>query len=190
MLISKVDPGEWLHFIERKDNKGLPLVELKEKYRDEKILFENYITNFEQHKFMIAQQAAGGSEEEKAAQAIIDGYGTKFVIQLNIPSDGFETILALQQDGGDPTTWTINWGDGTTESGTGVPTRTWPVAGIYDVEIESGGFNSYTQDYTGMNNTIRATVVDVLNWGDTKWVTMYQMFGSCVNLIGFSASFQ
>ena len=147
MLVIQDSPGDWLHFIERKDNKGLPLLELKEKYRDEQILFENYVTNLEQHKFMIAQQAAGGSD--KVAQAIIDGYGTKFVIQLNIPSDGFETILGLKQNGGDAT-WTINWGDATIESGTGLPTHTWTTAGVYDVEIESGGFNSFSQIAPGV----------------------------------------
>ena len=187
MLIDYEYPGVWLHFIQRKDNKGLTLVELKEKYRDEKILFENYITNFEQHKFMIAQKAAGGSAEEKARAAVVAGYGNKFVIQLNIPTAGFETIVGIEQDGGDAT-YTINWGDGTTESGTGAPTRTWPAAGIYDVEIESGGFNSFSQAYTGMNNGIRATLVDVLHWGNTQWVSMEWMFSTCVNLSGFTAS--
>ena len=187
MLIAKVDPGDWLHFIERKDNKGLTLVELKEKYRDEKILFENYITNFEQHKLMIAQQAAGGSAEEKARAEVIAGYGNKFVIQLNIPTAGFETIVGIEQDGGDAT-YTINWGDGTIESGTGAPTRTWPAAGIYDVEIESGGFNTFSQAYTGINNGIRATLVDVLHWGNTQWINMDSMFSACVNLTGFTAS--
>ena len=111
---------------------------------------------------------------------------TSFILQLNIPTDGFETILGLQQDGGDAT-WTINWGDGTTESGTGAPTRTWPSAGVYDVEIKSGGFNSYSQDYTGINDSIRATLVDVLNWGNTQWVTMASAFLACDNLTGFSA---
>ena len=187
MLIEYDHPGEWLHFIERKDNKGLPLVELKEKYRDEKILFENYITNFEQHKLMIAQQAAGGSAEEKARAEVIAGYGNKFVIQLNIPTAGFQTIVGIEQDGGDAT-YTINWGDGTTESGTGAPTRTWPAAGIYDVEIESGGFNTFSQAYTGINNGIRATLVDVLHWGNTQWINMDSMFSACVNLTGFTAS--
>ena len=101
MLIDYEYPGVWLHFIQRKDNKGLTLVELKEKYRDEKLLFENYITNFEQHKFMIAQQAAGGSAEEKVRAAVVVGYGNKFVIQLNIPTAGFQTIVGIEQDGGD-----------------------------------------------------------------------------------------
>lgn len=56
MLIAQENPGEWLHFIEREDNEGLTILELKEKYRDEKILFENYITNLDQHKLMIAQK--------------------------------------------------------------------------------------------------------------------------------------
>ena len=65
MLISQTDPGNWLHFIEREDNKGLPILELKEKYRDEQILFENYITNFQQLSKLIVSDNWGGGERKK-----------------------------------------------------------------------------------------------------------------------------
>ncbi len=43
MIKIPTNPGEWLHFVKRNDNIGLSLIEIKEKYRDEKILFESTI---------------------------------------------------------------------------------------------------------------------------------------------------
>ena len=38
MIKIPTNPGDWLHFVKRNDNIGLSLTEMKEKYRDEKIL--------------------------------------------------------------------------------------------------------------------------------------------------------
>lgn len=38
-------PGEWLVFLQRKDIKGLPIMEAKKKYMQEQLLFEDYTNN-------------------------------------------------------------------------------------------------------------------------------------------------
>ena len=188
MLIPKEHPGEWLHFVEREDNEGLTLLELKEKYQKEKILYENYITNFEQHQLMLAQMAAGGSAKVKKAYEQ-NAYGNKFAIRLNIPSDGFTSILGLEQDGvAAAATWTIDWGDGNTESGTGAPSHTWTTAGTYDVLISPGGWNGFNQVDHGTTLEMRNTFVDVLHWGSNQWKSMTRTFNGCVNITTFSAT--
>ena len=38
------DPGPWQWYVKRPDNVGLPLMEVKRKYMQEQLLFENYIS--------------------------------------------------------------------------------------------------------------------------------------------------
>ena len=59
MIFTQQDPGHWLTFSKRADNINLPIQELTRKYNKEKLLFENYITNFQQMELAsLAQQSA------------------------------------------------------------------------------------------------------------------------------------
>jgi len=40
-------PGEWLVFLQRKDIKGLPIMEARKRYMQEQLLFENYYSNLQ-----------------------------------------------------------------------------------------------------------------------------------------------
>ena len=73
MIFTQQDPGHWLTFSKRADNINLPIQELTRKYNKEKLLFENYVTNFQQ-----AQQAL------LAQQAVGVGGGTPFIMDSNI----------------------------------------------------------------------------------------------------------
>lgn len=42
------DPGPWKAFVDRRDNKGLPLMEVRKKYMEEQLLFENYMSHLQQ----------------------------------------------------------------------------------------------------------------------------------------------
>jgi hypothetical protein len=60
MAIFHQPPGDWRIFKKRQDNKNLSINELKRKYNKEKLLFENYVTNFQQiQQSLIAQKAIG-----------------------------------------------------------------------------------------------------------------------------------
>jgi surface protein len=186
MLISHDSPGEWLHFIERKDNKGLPLLELKEKYRDEQILFENYITNVDQHKFMIAQQAAGGSAKGKA-YAAGGGAIDKFGVRISIPTDNFEFKLGITKNGA-LSTFSVDWADGSAiENGSGIPTHTFATAGNYDVEIW-GDWDRLEQGTNGVTALQTQAITFVLDWGGIQWSSMENAFSGCSNLVGFAAA--
>tara|TARA_R110001599_G_scaffold112657_5_gene277522 strand:- start:46 stop:1716 length:1671 start_codon:yes stop_codon:yes gene_type:complete len=60
MAIFHQPPGDWRIFKKRQDNKNLSINELKRKYNNEKLLFENYVTNFQQiQQSLIAPKAIG-----------------------------------------------------------------------------------------------------------------------------------
>ena len=42
------DPGPWKAFLDRKDNIGVPLMEVRKKYMEEQLLFENYMSSLQQ----------------------------------------------------------------------------------------------------------------------------------------------
>jgi hypothetical protein len=54
------DPGPWQYYVNRIDNKGLPLMEVKDKYLREQLLFEQYISFQMQQQMMMQQNASGG----------------------------------------------------------------------------------------------------------------------------------
>ena len=60
MIFSQQDPGHWLTFSKRADNVNLPIQELTRKYNKEKLLFENYVTNFQQMEIALRSQQSLG----------------------------------------------------------------------------------------------------------------------------------
>jgi hypothetical protein len=59
-------PGPWQSFLNRPDNKGLSLMEVKDKYMHEQLLFENYMSFQHQQQLMMAQQSSGGGPSPTA----------------------------------------------------------------------------------------------------------------------------
>ena len=64
-------PGPWQHYINRPDNKGLSIMEIKSKYLKEQLLFEQYANQllYEQYmsfqmqqQLLLSQNASGGGE--------------------------------------------------------------------------------------------------------------------------------
>ena len=177
MLITQIDPGEWLHFIERKENQGLSLIEIKEKYRDEKILFENYITNFQQQNLIISQNSAAGGEKSKSV--IID-YGVEFVTKWVIPNNNFELKIGT---GVGVYLFDIDWGDGTVDENINTtPSHTYVNGGEYIVKI-SGAFPHLKMANAQINSVMRQSLQLVLNWGNEQWADMDGMFEGCSNLL-------
>lgn len=69
------NPGPWQHYVNRPDNKGLPLMEIKNKYMREQLLFEQYISFQMQQQMFLQQQASGGRQKQK----IVDNTINEFV---------------------------------------------------------------------------------------------------------------
>lgn len=75
--------------------------------------------------------------------------------------------------------YTVDWGDGTIESGfTGEAHHSYTVAGEYEVSITGDFPRIYFYNYAGQSSQI----IDVLQWGTNQWQTMNVAFFSLFNL--------
>jgi hypothetical protein len=52
-------PGPWQSYLNRPDNVGKPLMEVKDKYLQEQLLFENYMSFIHQQQMMMANASSG-----------------------------------------------------------------------------------------------------------------------------------
>ncbi|NQZ45034.1 MAG: BspA family leucine-rich repeat surface protein [Flavobacteriaceae bacterium] len=74
--------------------------------------------------------------------------------------------------------YTVNWGDGTIESGfTGDASHTYATPGVYEVSI-MGKFPQILFSEAGDNNKI----IDIVQWGDIVWQSFNSSFAGCQNL--------
>ena len=55
-------PGPWQYYVNRADNKGLSLMEIKNKYMKEQLLFEQHMNFQMQQQMFLHQQSAGGEK--------------------------------------------------------------------------------------------------------------------------------
>lgn len=95
-----------------------------------------------------------------------DNAGTSASDQFNIPTFG----TGYNYD--------VDWGDGTTSSGlTGSTTHTFPSAGNYVVKI-SGDFPRIYFN----NGGDRLKLLEIQNWGNIAWISMYAAFYGCSNM--------
>ncbi len=102
MFFISNDPGPWSSYLSRSDNKNLPLMEVRDKYLREQLLFEQQLSFIQQQQMMMANSSAGGGNLPQSspfvAQYILDNtftVGTGFtssVYTLQLQSD--EKILA------------------------------------------------------------------------------------------------
>ena len=71
------NPGPWQYYINRPDNRGLPLMEIKDKYMREQLLFEQYVS-FQMHQQMLMSQNASGGG--RLSSSIEDNTENEFVV--------------------------------------------------------------------------------------------------------------
>ena len=80
-------PGLWQYYVNRPDNKGLPLMEIKNKYMREQLLFEQYMSFQIQQQMLLSQNASGGgrgraktSEDSTANEYVANDYVENYFI--------------------------------------------------------------------------------------------------------------
>jgi hypothetical protein len=108
---------------------------------------------------------------------------------LEFTTDGAnqQVVIGTQTWGSAPN-YTIDWGDGNSETvtTTAAPTHTYASAGTYDVKI-SGTF--YRFRYSSINNSSqRNRLTDIKQWGNISYTTMEDAFKNCDGLGVISAT--
>ena len=62
-------PGPWQFYVNRPDNKGLPIMEIRDKYLREQLIFEQQLSFLQQQQMLMSNASGGGgvfpSEEEE-----------------------------------------------------------------------------------------------------------------------------
>jgi len=136
------DPGPWQWFVKRRDNVNLPIMEVRRKYMQEQLLFENYLSTLNTVNTVstAAAGAAGGPAPSTGDGG--GGYDIEFKVNTNynisqgyydVPNPttrlnlNFSTTDVEWYLLGNPfvngNVWngdvTIDWGDGTVETKTG-----------------------------------------------------------------------
>ena len=61
-------PGPWQSYLNRPDNVGKSLMEVKDKYLQEQLLFENYMSFMHQQQMMMSQAASGGGPKPTSTE--------------------------------------------------------------------------------------------------------------------------
>jgi len=108
---------------------------------------------------------------------------------LEFTTDGAnqEVVIATQTWGSAPN-YTIDWGDGNSETvtSTAFQTHTYTSAGTYDVKI-SGTF--YRFRYSSLNDVSkRNRLTDIKQWGNISYTTMQDAFKFCDGLTSITAT--
>lgn len=101
-----------------------------------------------------------------------DNLGTSNDVRISIPTHSNETY-----------NYTVNWGDGTTDSGvTGNIQHDYNAVGTYEVSIWGDFPRIYFNDFffTGANDSQK--ILSVEQWGDIEWSNMQRAFQGCKNL--------
>ena len=76
MFISN-DPGPWQYYVNRQDNVGLPIMEVKDKYMREQLLFEQQMNFIYQQQMIMSQASSGGgplSSPISSNDYVVDDY--------------------------------------------------------------------------------------------------------------------
>ena len=181
MIFTQQDPGHWLTFSKRADNINLPIQELTRKYNQEKLLFENYVTNFQQvQQALLAQQAVG-----------VGGAGKKYTSLTNSTIQAasylwFNDRTAAESKYGLIGNWDVSqvteFEDVFSVPDNGIPNTFnedisgWDMSNATDLQEMFQGQSNFNQDISNWN------VGNVTNFNDTfKDCTAYNNGGVSLN---------
>jgi len=89
------DPGPWKAFLDRKDNVGVPLMEVRKKYMEEQLLFENYVSSIQQLNVLSPSSGVSGGPSPSVAPP-------------PPPSSPFVDVVDVSTENG-VEQWTFGW---------------------------------------------------------------------------------
>jgi hypothetical protein len=99
-------PGPWQSYLNRPDNKGLSLMEVKNRYMQEQLLFENYMSFQMQQQMLMSQQSSGGGPSPSTASSliIVDPNAQAFITAAGITDPTQQAaidnlVIGLKADG-------------------------------------------------------------------------------------------
>ena len=104
-------PGPWQYYLNRPDNKGLSLMEVKDKYMREQLLFENYMSFQHQQQLIMSNESVGGGPLPTSTPTP-EPLPSSCIQFVNNTTEGITSYIDLTSSG--PTNFTITWGDGET----------------------------------------------------------------------------
>jgi hypothetical protein len=78
MLITN-DPGPWQYYVNRPDNVGLPIMEIKDKYMREQLLFEQNLNFIQQQQMIMSNSSSGGGVRNPNSNLVLNPLVETFV---------------------------------------------------------------------------------------------------------------
>ena len=184
-------PGPWQYYVNRPDNKGLNIMEIKSKYLKEQLLFEQYMSFQMQQQMLLSQNASGGGEVEPVpTPEPPTPVSTDFIIRIDTTlGNGLDSYIVPTR--GELTyNYDVAWEEVGNSSNSGVVTNqtgnatiNFPSSGQYDLSI-SGLFPAIYVNNSGDD----LKLIDIVNWGDNEWQSMGRAFWGCANLSLYSAT--
>ena len=168
-------PGSWQVYLNRPDNKGLPLMEVKNKYMQEQLLYENYISFQMQQQLMMSNASAGGGPSpEPTPPSPSSG-------DLTLAFSSFSTIDLFLPDGVDSlndwNTQLVATGNPYTSISVDAETYTIYLSGGSNIVLNDNAFNGILENPYGFGYDLlqiqdNGTIAEVGNYA----------FYSCQNL--------
>lgn len=180
MSIFPKNPGNWLQYTKKKENKGLHILEVKSKYLKELLLWENFLSSVNaeyqiQHQSNIGH---GGNNPIFNFPPFILQWtttGTDEVVTLGLSDNGTSGTFTYD--------FRINWGDGSADefySSSANITHTYATAGTYSSSIYG------TFPAMNMDNITPENLSGVINWGSSPFESLYEGFRDQSNLTTFN----
>lgn len=107
----------------------------------------------------------------------------QLVVKTDLPGASGSTQFILGVNNGTPYDYTVSWGDGTSVSyvATGNPTHTYASAGTYTISIAENTPDRFPVIACGASGD-QKKVLQIAQWGDVVWKSMYTAFSGCTNL--------
>lgn len=179
------DPGPWQSFILRGDNVGRSINEVTQKYLNEQLQFENFIS-MEQQLQLQQYQNKGIDIGSNPTPPLLGDFliNTENVVE-GITTNDNQFQLPLTDNG--VINFTIDWGDGTTDTITSYnqaeTLHTYTTPGEYYITITSGIIRGWS--FGGVGDAVK--LIEIFNWSVWDINTTGTFYG-CSNLISSATS--
>ena len=180
MSIFPKNPGSWLQYLSKKENKGLHILEIKSKYSKELLLWENFLSSKRLHN-LIQHQKYGTHGGDNPTFTY-----PPFVLQWTTTGTDEVATLGLSDNGTSGTftyDFRINWGDGSTDefyTDSANITHTYATPGVYTSSIYG------TFPAMNMDNITPENLSGVISWGSSPWESLSEAFRDQSNLTTFN----